>query len=271
MQLNLTPVVKTLLLINVGIFFLQFLSIDIENLFGLRYLASSQFYPHQFLTYMFTQKETMHLLSNMFGLFTFGPMLERFWGGQRFLFFYLFTGIGASLLYTGINAYQLQDLQQGTEAYVQSPTPTHLRSYVREFAAGELTLQSYEIIETFNSKFEDNALDPNLKNESIGIARKIYRTVYNGIVNIPMVGASGAIFGILMAFGLLFPNTELFLLFFPFPIKAKYFVAMYGLYELFAGVRRVPGDNVAHFAHLGGMLFAFILIRYWDNKRDKFY
>jgi hypothetical protein len=174
-------------------------------------------------------------------------------------------------LYTGINAYQLQQLQQGTEAYVQSPTPSHLRSYVREFASGELTMQSYEKIESFNSQFEDNASDPTLKSESIAIAREVYRIIYNGIVNIPMIGASGAIFGILMAFGLLFPNTELFLLFFPFPIKAKYFVAMYGLYELFAGVRRVPGDNVAHFAHLGGMLFAFILIRYWGSKRDKFY
>lgn len=86
-----------------------------------------------------------------------------------------------------------------------------------------------------------------------------------------MVGASGAIFGILMAFGMLFPNTELFLLFFPFPIKAKYFVLFYGLYELYAGFGRVPGDNVAHFAHLGGMLFAFILIKIWRDKRNTFY
>ncbi len=89
--------------------------------------------------------------------------------------------------------------------------------------------------------------------------------------NIPMVGASGAVFGILMAFGLLFPNTELFLLFFPFPIKAKYFVLFYGLYELWSGFERVPGDNVAHFAHLGGMLFAFILVRLWKDKRNTFY
>jgi membrane associated rhomboid family serine protease len=86
-----------------------------------------------------------------------------------------------------------------------------------------------------------------------------------------MVGASGAIFGILMAFGLLFPNTELYLLFFPFPIKAKYFVTFYGLYELYAGLQNAQSDNVAHFAHLGGMLFAFILLKYWNSQRTNYY
>jgi membrane associated rhomboid family serine protease len=94
---------------------------------------------------------------------------------------------------------------------------------------------------------------------------------YQQQVNIPMVGASGAIFGILMAFGLLFPNTELFLLFFPFPIKAKYFVAFYGLYELYQGIQNTQSDNIAHFAHIGGMIFAFILLRIWGSDRNKFF
>src|SRR5690606_40728163 len=81
-----------------------------------------------------------------------------------------------------------------------------------------------------------------------------------------MVGASGAIFGILIAFGMLFPNVELMLLFLPIPIKAKYFVALYGLWELFSGVRQQAGDNVAHYAHLGGLIFGFFLIRYWRKK-----
>lgn len=86
-----------------------------------------------------------------------------------------------------------------------------------------------------------------------------------------MVGVLGVIFGILMVFGYLFPNTEMMLLFFPFPIKAKYFVTFYGLYELYAGIQRSQGDNVAHFAHLGGMLFAIILLKYWGTERNKFY
>jgi membrane associated rhomboid family serine protease len=91
------------------------------------------------------------------------------------------------------------------------------------------------------------------------------------MVNSPMLGASGAVFGILMAFGMLFPNTELMLLFFPIPIKAKYFVLLYGGFELYSGLNRTPGDNVAHYAHLGGMLFAYILLKLWERKRTNFY
>lgn len=90
-------------------------------------------------------------------------------------------------------------------------------------------------------------------------------------VNIPTIGASGAVFGILLAFGMLFPNTELYLMFLPIPVKAKYFVVGYGVIEFFLGIQNSVGDNVAHFAHLGGMLFGFFLIRYWKKNRRKFY
>ena len=84
--------------------------------------------------------------------------------------------------------------------------------------------------------------------------------------NVITIGASGAVFGILLAFGMLFPNAELFIMFIPIPVKAKYFVIFYGIVELFLGVGNFSGDNIAHFAHLGGMLFGFFLIRYWKKK-----
>ena len=91
-------------------------------------------------------------------------------------------------------------------------------------------------------------------------------------IDIPTVGASGAVFGVLLAFGMLFPNTRLMLLFPPIPIKAKWFVIGYGVIELFAGVLNQPGDNIAHFAHLGGMIFGFLLIKFWNkNQRKNFY
>jgi membrane associated rhomboid family serine protease len=90
--------------------------------------------------------------------------------------------------------------------------------------------------------------------------------MHPGINNFITIGASGAVFGILLAFGMLFPNTPLFLLFLPIPIKAKYFVAIYGVIELFLGVANFSGDNVAHFAHLGGMLFGYFMIRHWKRK-----
>ena len=88
----------------------------------------------------------------------------------------------------------------------------------------------------------------------------------NITINSGTIGASGAVFGVLLAFGMLFPNTQLMLLFPPIPLKAKYFVIIYGVIELFMGVSSFQGDNVAHWAHLGGMLFGFFMIKYWRSK-----
>ena len=93
----------------------------------------------------------------------------------------------------------------------------------------------------------------------------------NAKTDIPMVGASGAVFGILLAFAILFPNMQLMLLIPPIPIKAKYLVLVYGIYELWSEFNRMPGDNVAHLAHLGGMLIAYIILRYWKNKYGTYY
>jgi membrane associated rhomboid family serine protease len=111
-------------------------------------------------------------------------------------------------------------------------------------------------------RYAENPDNPQYREES----KEVVRMIYTRIANIPMVGASGAVFGILMAFGLLFPNTVLMLLFPPIPIKAKYFVLLYGMYELYATIINSAGDNVAHYAHLGGMLIAFVLVRNWRKK-----
>jgi membrane associated rhomboid family serine protease len=141
-----------------------------------------------------------------------------------------------------------------------NPSPEKLHSFLEEHYEGQYNQQA--IIE-----YKRNPDNP----EIIAATKQGLKNIYESIINTPMVGASGAVFGLLLAFGMLFPNTELFLLFFPFPIKAKYFVLFYGAYELYAGVQRVPGDNVAHYAHLGGMLFAFILIKVWQRNRTDLY
>ena len=122
-------------------------------------------------------------------------------------------------------------------------------------------------IAEFSDEYYDNPDDSYYKNQALSIVQ----TMYDSRTNIPMVGASGAVFGILMAFGMLFPNTVLMLLFPPIPIKAKYLVFFYGMYELYSEIARSPGDNVAHLAHLSGMLIAFILLKYWQNKSNRFY
>lgn len=125
--------------------------------------------------------------------------------------------------------------------------------------SGVLALEVNGIAGQMFGNAERTDLDPS----QIGALVDIYNT--------PTVGASGAVFGLLLGFGMLFPNTELMLLFFPVPIKAKYFVILYGAAELFFGVARIQGDNIAHFAHLGGMLFGYLLIKFWQKDRQQFY
>lgn len=262
---NLTPTVKNLLILNVGIYAIgAFMSVDFVQLLGLRYIFAENFEPYQILTHMFVHASIGHLFGNMFALFIFGPLLEQFWGSQRFLVFYLVCGLGASVLYSGIDYAEKRGLQKDMEAYMANPDPDRFNSFISEHGTlGYKTFQMEEFADAYRDRPESTTYAQQ-STEYVG-------NIAGFKLNIPMVGASGAVFAILMAFGMLFPNTELFLLFLPIPIKAKYFVTFYGLYELYAGFMRVPGDNIAHFAHLGGMLFAFILVRLWRNNRNSFY
>ncbi len=259
---QITPIVRNLLIINIVVFIIDSNIFPLTGWFALRPTMSQDFMPHQFFTYMFLHGSFGHLLGNMFGLFIFGPLLERMWGSKRFLFFYLFTGVGAGLLFSGINFIEIARLRNDMEVFLQHPAPQTLIDF--------LTTHAKALYQN-NLNFIDSFEAAPTSAQYIAESKQLVRYIYNLHTNTPMVGASGAIFGILMAFGLLFPNTELFLLFVPFPIKAKYFVTFYGLYELYAGIQNNPGDNVAHFAHLGGMLFAYILLRYWKSQRQKFF
>lgn len=261
-MLSITPVVRNLLILNVVFFVIDSYIIRIYPAFALYSVLSPNFIPYQFISYMFLHAGFAHLFGNMFGLFMFGPLLERMWGSRRFLIFYFVTGIGAGALFSAIGYFELSQLRDAVTVYTQYPTPDGLIDFLSKHAR-----YLYEANLSFINSFEEHAKDPNYISESINLVNGYYQK----ILNVPMVGASGAIFGILMAFGLLFPNTELFLLFVPFPIKAKYFVTFYGLYELYSGIQNSESDNVAHFAHIGGMLFAYLLLRYWNIKRSNFY
>jgi membrane associated rhomboid family serine protease len=243
---NLTPMVKNILLINVVVFLLSSLiEVDMVDILGLRYIHAESFKPYQFFSYMWMHGGFMHLFGNMLAVLVFGPMLERVWGPTRFLAFYLITGIGAGVLYGAINYYEIHQVQVAVEN--GSRYYNGLYDFIEKFAASPQ-----------NSRFIE---------ESKSLANQIYSSQ----ANIPMVGASGAVFGVLMAFGMLFPNTVLYLLFPPIPVKAKYLVMFYGAYEIYSEINRSVGDNVAHFAHLSGMLIAFIILKYWQQKSGDFY
>jgi membrane associated rhomboid family serine protease len=243
------PVVKNILILNVLMFIISFTfeqgsvgGTNLNKILGLYYFGSEQFRPFQLITHMFMHGGTMHLFLNMFALVMFGVQLERVWGSKRFLIYYFVAGFGASLLQVGVNWFQINQLLSNMSVAEAMEIKELIRS------------SGYEILSQG-------------KNYSEPILGKL-----NLIYNVPMVGASGAVFGILLGFGMLFPNTELIMLFLPVPIKAKYFVIIYGLIELFSGISNRPGDNIAHFAHVGGMIFGFFLIKYWQKMdRRNFY
>jgi len=237
---NIPPVVKNLIIVNVlllvATFILENAGINLYTYLGLFFPASENFMLHQVFTHMFMHGGLTHIFFNMFALWMFGRVLESVWGPKRFLTYFLVTGIGAAALHTLVNYFEYQS--------VISNLSSEQVEYVREVGSNIWTEGK-------------NFTDPQLSKLNI-------------ILNTPTVGASGAVFGILLGFGVLFPNTQLMLLFPPIPIKAKYFVIGYGVLELYLGLSR-PGSNVAHFAHLGGMLFGFILIKYWNKSRNNFY
>ena len=257
---NLTPVVRTLLIINVLVFFVT--NQTTIDQFGLHSFLSDRFNPIQLVTHMFLHGGFSHIFSNMIGLIVFGPMLEQFWGPRRFTFFYFFCGIGAALLFSGVNYYETRDVYDAVQTYRIHPEYANFSAFVDQHASS-----LYDRLVPFLDKFREYPTDSKNLQDSVLIVNRILLNQ----VDEPMVGASGAIFGVIMGFGLLFPNTQLFLLFPPIPVKAKYLVIFYGAYELYSGVYRAQTDNVAHFAHIGGMLFAFILVKYWGSQRKTFY
>lgn len=258
---NIPPVIKNLLIINVLVFVadyvLQGMGIDLTRLLALHNVQSPYFKPFQFVTHMFMHGSITHIFFNMFALFMFGKMLEMVWGPKRFLIYYFVTGLGAAVLHSAVNYYSLSSLQADITAFTNTPSPDLLLSFIRD----HLPNASAGVNE-FISAYSLNPNNASYIREATELTKKVYEIT----VNVPTVGASGAVFGVLLAFGMLFPNTKLMLLFPPIPIKAKYFVIGYGAIELFAVLMPRSSDNIAHFAHLGGMIFGYFLIKYWSSK-----
>jgi membrane associated rhomboid family serine protease len=239
--LSLPPVVKNIIMINVLMILAYYaagsvFSIDLNSLLGLYFPKSEQFKPIQIVTHMFMHGGFMHIFFNMYALFIFGPILESVWGPKRFLIFYMVCGLGAALTHETVIFFQYSHL-------IQNLSPENIQVVLNEgtgyFLQGKV--------------FTDTDM------QSLQI-----------LLNTPTVGASGAIFGVLLAFGVLFPNTQLMLLIPPMPIKAKWLVLGYGALELVLAVTQ-PGSNIAHAAHLGGMLFGYLLIRYWRKTTNTLY
>jgi len=265
MNQRLTPFVQRLLLMNIGLFAITYLlqdKINLMNGLSLHGIYSNSFAPYQIVTHIFMHADFMHLFGNMLGLYFFGPLLEHFLGYKKFLILYFVCGIGAGLLYWGINAYEVHRISEDAYAYTMHPSPDGFNEFIHQHYS-----KGYQSQLNLIDAYAEHSDDVQLIDET----KQRVEEILVSTSEFTLLGASGAIFGILMAFALLFPNTELVLLFPPIPIKAKYLVGGYAAIEIYSLYVNRPDDNVAHFAHITGMVFAFILIRYWKTSRNSFY
>lgn len=271
----LPPVVKNLLIIN-GLLFLAAIGFgkafhyDLNNLLGLHYIGSADFRPFQYITYMFmhSSQNFSHILFNMFALWMFGNTLENVWGSKKFLIYYIVTGMGAAVIYTVWIHFQLAPSIQAIDQFLNDPS---LAGFLQFNNSAHFQIGSYDIQNHYNAFVtEYNRLLSANPEQALQLSISFMEQYRVDFLNAnTVVGASGAVFGILLAFGMMFPNSLIYL-YFAIPIKAKWFVILYGAFELYSGISNNPNDNVAHFAHLGGMIFGFLLITYW-RKKGKLY
>ena len=271
----LPPVVKNLLIINFLFFIATIVleskfGIDLIDILGLHFPGSEKFAPYQIITYMFMHGGFAHIFFNMFAVWMFGNVLENYWGGKRFLIYYLLTGIGAAVTHYAVVYFNdLSPALNFINDYLANPDFDKLNAF---FNSEYFKIQTYEMQQNYNDFINSyNSLITSGATQKATSLSVNYMVQYKAnFLNLPnVVGASGSLFGVLLAFGMLFPNTLLYL-YFAIPIKAKYFVILYGAIELFSGFAD-KSSNVAHFAHLGGMLFGFILIKLWGTNRNRFY
>lgn len=264
MRFQTPPVVKNLLIINILFFLAQSLlpfGESITDMLGLHYWGSGAFEPYQFITYMFLHGNVTHLVMNMFALWMFGRIAEYDMGGRRFLLYYMITGVGAALFYMVITEFEFSAIRNAAAAFINTPTPEGFSM----LAASKLRVINMEALTSFMDGWYAAPDNGAYASQAVAIVREALTIQLDH----PMVGASGAIFGILLAFGLMHPNDQIMLLIPPIPMKAKYFVIGYGVLELVLGISN-RGGTIAHFAHVGGMVWGILLLWYW-KKRGKIY
>jgi membrane associated rhomboid family serine protease len=234
---NIPQVTKNILILNV-LFFLATLVFESKGIYlieslGAHYINSPRFEPYQIITHFFMHAGIWHLFMNMYLFVILGSYLERLWGEKRFFIFYVASAMGAFVLYNSIGMYELMQVKKQIISLGYDLSEINKYVLLNQIPVRDTNLFSH----------------------------------YADMVNTPMVGASGAVFGIMAAFAILFPNTE-FMIYFAIPVKAKFLVGGYFLWELYNSIYVTPGDNVAHLAHVGGAIVGAAIILYW-RKRDK--
>ncbi|MBA2614123.1 MAG: rhomboid family intramembrane serine protease [Bacteroidetes bacterium] len=272
---GLPVVTKNILIINVVVFLLTIAlqstqNIDLAKYLGLHYPTAPDFKPHQFVTYIFMHGSFSHILFNMLAVYIFGQVLEQVWGPKRYLIFYILTGFGAALAQYIVIYFSVGPLIDSIQATQNNLNGESINALLNSLEfQNTLSSRTFPIYETFVEQY-NRAIQSNSP-RALSLASQFlldYKNEYlNGHV---VVGASGSLFGLLGAFGMLFPNRQLYL-YFLFPVKAKWLVIAYGAFELFSGLRSNPQDNVAHFAHIGGLVVGIIIVLLWRKDKQHLY
>lgn len=241
---NFTDAIKHLIVINIIVFVApQLMQTDYTNILALHFPKNEHFGFWQYATHLFMHGGFAHILFNMYGLWAFGTPLEQMWGKNKFIFFYFSSGIGAGLIYTLVNYYQFNAIY---DLFIQTGlTDNEVIAILKEGSTNDIRVLQAITQQQFNEIF--------------------------ALYNTPAVGASGAVYGVLVAFGMYFKDAKLALIFFPVPIAAKYFIPIMILGDLFFGVTKYSVGNIAHFAHIGGALIGFIIAFYWKKNQFKMY
>lgn len=273
----LPVIIKNLIIINVLVFLAQNVFSNssfsfnqdaspfgyINDTFALHHILSPLFKPWQLVTNMFMHGGIGHLFFNMFALWMFGSVLENLWGAKRFLIFYLICGLGADVLHMVSMYYDSSTMITEFNNLKANLDPDAFVTFVNKHGVPV----HYTLDEANNilNELRTNANNIQVQNQAL----TLLADTTNQAISFPTMGASGAVFGCLAAFGLLFPNHLLYFYFFV-PIKAKWFVTGYIVLELFLGFQKMPGDNIARFAHVGGAVMGLILAYFWKKNSHRF-
>jgi membrane associated rhomboid family serine protease len=252
---QITPVVRDLLIINVLFFIGTSFNQPIANALSLYNADSALFRPYQLVTHFFMHGNVRHLVFNALGLFSIGVTIEMVWGGRRFLTYFLLCGLGAALIHLLMAFWESYQIESALAAYNATPDTDTLYKVLEYCYRGVLKTKNIpvEILDQMSAIPKESVIEQVSK-------------IIEMKKNIPMVGASGAIYGLFIAGFWLFPESAISMLFIPFPIKVKYIVPIMLFSDLYMGFNHFPGDNVAHFAHLGGALIGAIILFFWYNK-----
>jgi len=239
---RITDAIKHLIIINVIVFVApQLMQLDFSNILALHFPMNEKFGFWQYVSHMFMHGSFSHILFNMYGLWAFGSPLEQMWGRNKFIFFYFSAGLGAAIIYTLVNYYQFNGI------------------YDLFMNVGLNKTEIISILEA--AKTNDQRVINTVTQEQFD---KII-----GLYNTSAVGASGAVYGVLVAFGMYFKDAKLMMIFLPVPIAAKYFIPILIAIDFFFGMTNYSIGNIAHFAHIGGALIGFLVAWYWKKNQFK--